>query len=159
MRKIAFTFALSVLAIAGLNTSVVAQETENRITVQQVQNENAAQIGLDKDVHDYGTITQGDEGGCVFQITNTGKEPLIISLCKGSCGCTVPVCPQEPIAPGATADISVKYNTNRVGPINKSVTITSNAGDEPRKVIRIKGNVKAKPQGSAPISTGGPTNN
>jgi hypothetical protein len=80
-------------------------------------------------------------------------------MCKGSCGCTVPVCPQEPIAPGASAEISVKYATNRVGPINKSVTITSNATNEPRKVIRIKGNVKAKQQGSAPLNSGGPTNN
>jgi hypothetical protein len=159
MRKIALTFTLTALSLVGIYSSADAQETENRITVQQVQDANAAQIGIDKDVHDYGTITQGDDGGCIFKITNTGKEPLIISLCKGSCGCTVPVCPQEPIAPGATADISVKYNTNRVGPINKSVTITSNAGGEPRKVIRIKGNVKAKPQGTAPISTGGPTNN
>jgi hypothetical protein len=159
MRKIALTFTLTALSLVGIYSSADAQETENRITVQQVQDENAAQIGIDKDVHDYGTITQGDDGGCIFKITNTGKEPLIISLCKGSCGCTVPVCPQEPIAPGATADVSVKYNTNRVGPINKSVTITSNAGGEPRKVIRIKGNVKAKPQGTAPISTGGPTNN
>ncbi len=157
MRKIAFTLALTALSFLAFNNSANAQD-DTRITVQQVQNENAAQISMDKDVHDYGTITQGDDGNCIFTITNSGKEPLIISLCKGSCGCTVPVCPQEPIAPGASAEISVKYNTNRVGPINKSVTITSNA-DEPRKVIRIKGNVKAKPQGSAPISTGGPTNN
>lgn len=154
MKKIALTIAMTVLTVLG----VQAQESE-RITVTQVTNENAAQISVDKEVHDYGTITQGDDGSCIFTVTNTGKEPLIISLCKGSCGCTVPACPQEPIAPGETAEISVKYNTNRVGPINKSVTITSNAGGEPRKVIRIKGQVKAKPAGSAPLNTGGPTTN
>ena len=149
MKKL--TFAL--LALMSFST-IFAQETETNTA-----NADGAVIEVDKEVHDYGTITQGDDGTCVFTITNTGKEPLIISLCKGSCGCTVPVCPQEPIAPGATAEITVKYNTSKVGPINKSVTITSNASNEPRKVVRIKGNVKAKPQGSAPLNTGGPTNN
>ena len=95
----------------------------------------------------------------VFKFKNVGQNPLIISHSQGSCGCTVPEWPSEPIAPGATADITVKYDTKRVGPINKSVTITSNAGNEPRKVVRIKGNIKAKPSGSAPINSGGPTNN
>lgn len=155
MRKIVLTLSLVLLGSLGYN-SAIAQEDP---TTQNDQPVNGAVITMDKDVHDYGTISQGDDGNCIFSITNTGKEALIISLCKGSCGCTVPVCPQEPIAPGETADISVKYNTNKVGPINKSVTITSNASNEPRKVIRIKGNVKAKPQGSAPLNNGGPTNN
>lgn len=155
MRKLVLTLSLALIGTFGFNTAI-AQETTNTTTQPDP---NAPQIQMNKDVHDYGTITQGDDGNCTFTITNSGKEPLIISLCKGSCGCTVPVCPVEPIAPGASADISVKYNTNKVGPINKSVTITSNAGAEPRKVIRIKGNVKAKPSGSAPFSTGGPTNN
>lgn len=116
-------------------------------------------ISIDKDVHDYGTINQGDNGECVFIVTNTGNQPLLISLCKGSCGCTVPVCPKEPIAPGDKKEITVKYNTTRVGPINKSVTITSNAVNEPSKVIRISGNVKSKPEGGTPVNTGFPTNN
>ena len=84
-------------------------------------------ISLDKDVHDYGTITQGADGGCQFTVTNDGTEPLIISRCKGSCGCTVPKCDKDPIMPGATSVINVRYDTKRIGPINKSVTITSNA--------------------------------
>lgn len=144
------------IAIFGLNSNVLAQDGGSTATQPDP---NGPVITVDKEVHDYGTINQGDDGNCVFTITNTGKSPLIISLCKGSCGCTVPVCPQEPIAPGASAEISVKYDTNRVGPINKSVTITSNATNEPRKVIRIKGNIKAKQQGSAPLMNGGPTTN
>jgi hypothetical protein len=122
---------------------------------------NGPKMSIDKEVHDYGTIEQGDNGECTFIVTNTGKSPLIISLCKGSCGCTVPTCPKEPIAPGESAEIHVKYNTTRVGPINKSVTITSNAVNEPRKVVRIKGTVKAKPQGGAPVNggSGTPVNN
>ncbi|HAE30410.1 MAG TPA: hypothetical protein DCF89_04775 [Flavobacteriales bacterium] len=104
----------------------------------------AQELTLDKEVHDYGTIKQGANGECVFVVKNTGSAPLIISNCKGSCGCTVPQCDKAPIAPGGTQEIKVKYDTKRVGPINKSVTITSNATNTPTKMIRIKGNVLAK---------------
>jgi hypothetical protein len=53
--------------------------------------------------------------------------------------------------------ISVKYNTENVGPINKTVTITSNAGNEPVKVLRISGNVLPKAEGVSPVSNSGPT--
>lgn len=98
-------------------------------------------ISFDKDVHDYGTINKGADGTCKFIVTNNGTEPLIIDQCKGSCGCTVPQCDKAPIMPGKTSEISVKYDTTRIGPITKSVTVTSNATNEPTKVIRIKGTV------------------
>lgn len=101
-------------------------------------------IEVDKDVHDYGTIQKGGDGACEFTVTNIGTEPLIISKCKGSCGCTVPKCDKNPVLPGETSSISVKYDTKRVGPINKSVTITSNAVNEPTKVVRIKGKVEGE---------------
>ena len=144
--------------IIGLILFSSGSFAQNPIPVDTV---NGPQISIDKDVHDYGTINQGDNGECVFMVTNNGNSPLIISTCKGSCGCTVPQCPKEAIPPGGSAEIKVKYNTNRVGPINKSVTITSNASNEPRKVIRISGNVKAKPQGGAPVNggSGTPLNN
>jgi Protein of unknown function (DUF1573) len=132
MKKAIFTLSLLVVAMIGFNS--FAQEV----------GANGPVISIDKDVHDYGTMEQGGNGECVFVVTNTGNQPLILSRCKGSCGCTVPSCPQEPVAPGQSAKIKVKYDTNRVGPINKSVTITSNAGNEPNKVIRIKGQIKAK---------------
>ena len=85
---------------------------------------------------------------------------MIISNAKGSCGCTVPEWPKEPIAPGAKGTIRVKYDTNRPGPINKSVTITSNALNEPNKVIRIKGEVGTAPESGTPVNNAGaPTNN
>ena len=133
MKKAMFTLSLLVAAMFGMNA--VAQEV----------GASGAVITIDKEVHDYGTLEQGGNGECTFTVTNTGTEPLIIQMCKGSCGCTVPSCPQEPIAPGASATIKVKYDTNRVGPINKTVTITSNASNEPSKMIRIKGNIVAKP--------------
>ncbi|MBD3638407.1 MAG: DUF1573 domain-containing protein [Crocinitomicaceae bacterium] len=140
MRKAIFTLSLLVVALVGFNSA----------NAQEVEQKDGPKISVDKEVHDYGTIDQGGNGECVFIVTNTGTEPLILSRCKGSCGCTVPTCPQEPIAPGASAKIKVKYDTNRVGPINKSVTITSNAVNEPNKIVRIKGNVKAKPVENSP---------
>lgn len=107
-----------------------------------VENPNAAVLSFETEVVDYGTIEQGADGAREFKFTNTGKEPLIISNARGSCGCTVPTWPTNPIKPGESASISVKYDTKRLGPINKSITITSNAS-EPTKVLRIKGNVVA----------------
>jgi hypothetical protein len=128
-------------------------------TVAFTSNVNAqvagAEVSFDKEVHDYGTVKQGGNGECEFKFTNTGTEPLIISDAKGSCGCTVPEWPKTPIKPGETASIKVKYDTKRVGPINKTVTVTSNATTEPTKTLRIKGTVEAVEGGGAPLNNGG----
>lgn len=121
-------------------------------------------ITLDKEVHDYGDVPYNGDGSCEFRVTNTGTEPLIISKCKGSCGCTVPKCDQNPILPGENSIITVKYDTKRPGPINKSVTINSNAVNEPAKIVRIKGTVGPDPNagstGGAPekVPSGAPVN-
>lgn len=121
--------------------------------------ENGAKIDFTKEVHDYGTVKYGGNGTCKFEFKNSGNAPLIISRAQGSCGCTVPDWPKEPIAPGASAVISVKYDTKRPGPINKSVTITSNAVNEPTKVIRIKGTVLQQEEGTSPIDNSGAPKN
>ena len=114
-------------------------------------------ITLDKDVHDYGTMQQHANGTCEFTVTNTGDAPLIITNCKGSCGCTVPKCEKAPIQPGATSKITVKYDTKRIGPINKAVTISSNATNEPSKIVRIKGTIEAAPEGpTSPVKEQSP---
>lgn len=117
-----------------------------------------AQIEFEKEVHDYGTISQGDDGTYEFVFKNSGDETLILSNVKGSCQCTVPVWPKEPIEPGESSVIKVKYNTERVGAINKSVTITSNAVNAPTMVLRIKGNVEAESSG-VPENKSGPESN
>lgn len=133
-----------------LSLAVVLFGTASAFAQQGQTVGGGPQISVDKDVHDYGTIKQGANGTSEFLITNTGSEPLIISRAKGSCGCTVPDWPREPIMPGASAAMSVRYDTKRVGAINKSVTITSNATNQPSMVVRIKGNVLASenPAGS-----------
>ena len=100
-------------------------------------------------VHDYGNIMQGDNGTCEFVFKNTGKADLLLTNCRSSCGCTVPEWPKDPIAPGKKATIKVKYNTQRVGAINKSITVESNAVNN-RVVLNIKGNVSPKPVEAAP---------
>lgn len=149
MKKVLFSMLMMFVAAVATN-SVMAQEVA----------QDGAMIEFEKEVHDYGTIKNGADGTCSFDFKNTGNQPLIISNAKGSCGCTVPSWPKEPINPGQTATITVKYDTKRTGAINKSVTITSNAVNEPTKVLRIKGNVLPKPTGSAPVNnSGAPANN
>jgi Protein of unknown function (DUF1573) len=104
---------------------------------------------------DYGTIEKGGEPLRKFEFTNTGTEPLIIKNAKGSCGCTVPTYPKEPIMPGESNVIEVRYDTNRVGAINKTVTLTTNEATD-TKTLTIKGEVKDSGSTPAvPVSAGG----
>tara|TARA_R110000787_G_scaffold271939_1_gene379200 strand:+ start:3007 stop:3432 length:426 start_codon:yes stop_codon:yes gene_type:complete len=88
----------------------------------------------------YGKITVGANGVRVFEFTNTGKSPLIITKVQASCGCTVPKKPENPIMPGEKGKIEVSYDTKRVGGFSKAITIYSNA-KTPRKMVKIKGYV------------------
>ena len=131
MKVLFFTF------LTCLSLSLVAQDNGLNLAI-----EGGAQIDFTEETVDYGTITKGSDGNREFVFTNSGNEPLIISSCKGSCGCTVPKCPTEPVLPGETAKIKVKYDTNRLGKFTKSVTVTSNAGASV-KTVKITGNVIA----------------
>ena len=104
---------------------------------------NGPKISFAELEHQYGTIAKGGNGDCEFTFTNQGNEPLILQNVKASCGCTTPSYTQKPVMPGETGTIKVHYNTNNVGAFSKTVTVTSNAVDNPRVVLRIKGNVKA----------------
>ena len=99
-----------------------------------------ATIDFESKVVDYGTIEHKSNGVRKFVFTNNGTEPLIIKKAKGSCGCTVPTWPKEPIVPGATAEIGVKYATTRVGKFTKTITLTTNASKKP-VILTIKGEV------------------
>jgi hypothetical protein len=105
---------------------------------------------------DYGTIEKGAEPLRKFKFTNTGSEPLIIKTAKGSCGCTVPTYAKEPIMPGESSVIEVRYDTQRVGVFSKSVTITTNEANDTH-MLTIKGEVKdsANKQESVPAGNGG----
>lgn len=104
--------------------------------------EKAAKIEFKTETVDYGEIEKGSDGVRVFEFTNTGDMPLVISKVSSSCGCTIPKKPEAPVMPGETGEIQVKYDTNRVGPIRKAITVISNA-ETPTKILKIKGSVKA----------------
>lgn len=101
---------------------------------------------------DYGTIAHNADGKREFVFTNNGNKPLIITNTQGSCGCTVPTSPKEPILPGAKGIIGVKYATDRVGAFEKKVTVTSNAEGFPSKTLTIKGNVLPNPTVAEPAT-------
>ena len=141
---------------------VPASLTFGQVTepVKVEDNPNTPEITFENTVHDYGTIAYGEDGTCYFKFTNTGKEPLIIQKPQSSCGCTVPSWPKEPILPGEGDQIKVTYNTKRVGSINKTVTVKSNAKNS-TVVLRIKGKVEQKPVQTMPAkeaSEGAPVN-
>ena len=147
MKKLVFTLGL----VAGLSALTFAQDGhsagdghDHGATASPAAQTSLADIKMDKLEHDYGTIKQGGNGECEFKFTNNGKEPLVITNCQGSCGCTVPMCPREPILPGKSSVIKVKYDTNRPGGIYKTVTVNSNAKSG-NVVLTIKGTVEPKP--------------
>ena len=90
----------------------------------------------------YGKISKGDNGIRIFKFTNVGSKPLIINKVYSSCGCTIPKKPSSPIGPGQGDEIQVKYDTNRVGPIRKTITVLSNAINSPSMSLKITGNVE-----------------
>ena len=141
---------LSILAMMMIFTAVsVAQSTPAAAESQPV-NADGPQMTFESDVVDYGVIEQGADPYRFFNFTNTGNAPLVIKNAKGSCGCTVPTYPKEPIAPGASAEIKVRYDTNRIGRFTKRVTLTTNAGDE-SKILTIRGEVTKKPEEPAGV--------
>lgn len=102
--------------------------------------QNTPKFQFKAEVIDYGEITKGSDGTRVFEFENIGNAPLIIENVYSSCGCAVPSWTKTPIAPGGKGEIVVKYNTDIVGPIRRTISIYSNA-DEATKAVKIKGKV------------------
>lgn len=109
-------------------------------------------IAFETTDHDFGKILQNGDGNFSFKFKNTGKEPLIIQNVRSSCGCTVASRPNAPILPGESSEISVKYDTRRIGVFHKNITVSSNA-DNASVVLNIKGEVQAKPVEEVPVKS------
>jgi len=137
MKKlITFVFAIALFTGATVNAQEAAKKGELK----------GAKIEFDQEVIDYGEVAYASNGEREFVIKNTGDAPLVITRTKGSCGCTVPTKPSEPILPGETGIMKVKYDTKRANqPFSKSITVTSNAVNFPTKIVKIKGKVLANP--------------
>lgn len=124
--------------IPGTNTNVAPVAAGPATTIQYEQ-----------PVFDFGRVDEGEIVKHAYKFKNTGSEPLVISNCKGSCGCTVPTWPKEPIPPGGDGEIKVEFNSKgKPGPQSKRVTVTANTTPT-ETFIEIKGEVKGKEQPAA----------
>ncbi len=111
---------------------ILAKERDGKIKM------GGAKMKFEKMEHDFGTINEGDVVETVFKFTNNGKSELIITSAKATCGCTVPEWPKEPIMPGKSGEIKVKFNSKRKPNLQqKVVTLVTNT-DEGKEIIRIK---------------------
>lgn len=138
MKKIVLLAMLTVFGITASHAQ--AAKSTKKATKTETPKVDGAGMVFESETIDYGTIPHNADGKREFVFVNNGNKPLIISNAQGSCGCTVPTWPKEPIAPGAKGVIGVKYATDRVGAFSKTVTLTTNAV-EPSKVLTIKGTV------------------
>jgi hypothetical protein len=153
MKKIVLLVAFTLLGtsvafaqdIAKTKTEIKKTKKVKTTKAPALPKVEGAGMVFDTETIDYGTIEHNADGKREFVFTNNGNKPLIITNTTGSCGCTVPSTPKEPIAPGAKGVIGVKYATDRVGPFTKTVTITSNAEGMPSKVVTIKGTILPDP--------------
>ncbi|MBQ3949002.1 MAG: DUF1573 domain-containing protein [Bacteroidales bacterium] len=143
MKKL-FLLSLFVgLSLTALNAQEVKQDNNTKDKSAVVEKPlNGPQIEFAEQVHDYGKVKKGGDGNCEFVFTNTGNEPLILSNVKASCGCTVPTWTKEPIMPGKTGTIKVRYNTNTSPQsFTKTITVSSNSINAPRLTLKIKGTI------------------
>ncbi len=136
---------LITLAFLGFSSATFSQENAKPEQGKQTPEKkaNGPSADFDKTVCDLGSLVQNSPGTAVFTLTNGGNEPLIISSATASCGCTNLQYSKEPILPGKSATISATYNAAAVGNFMKTVTVRTNAGDQPT-VLQIKGKVVPK---------------
>ena len=146
------SIGLLTLSLVLLTSACKKESAADKITDADMATIEAAKalegkfpiVKLDKEVHDFGTINEGDKVETEFIVTNAGEVDLIISDAKGSCGCTVPEPPKEPIKPGASAPIKVTFDSNgKPGAQKKTVTLTTNT-EKGYETFEIKANVTPK---------------
>lgn len=150
------TLSIALLTFVFTNAQETSKKTTTKTTTKTVKaavaKVDGAGMVFDKETIDYGKIAHNADGKREFVFTNNGNKPLIITNAQGSCGCTVPSFPKEPIAPGAKGVIGVKYATDRIGPFTKTITLTSNVKNDiptvegqpapaSTKILTIKGEV------------------
>lgn len=155
MKQLFSVFAFVLFGVFAVTAQDSKGQKIQSTTPAASQDAKGPKMQFDVLTIDYGTIEKGADPIRRFKFTNVGNEPLIIKAAKGSCGCTVPTYPKEPIMPGESNVIEVRYDTQRPGPFQKQVTLTTNETND-TQVLNIKGDVKDTPQQpSVPSSAGG----
>lgn len=142
MRKL----IVSLLAVTAISFTSCKENAADKVKAENVEaaSERDAQevvyptLDFEKSTHDFGTIDEGDVVEHTFTFTNNGKAPLVITAARGSCGCTVPTWTKEPVAPGDTGEMLVKFNSRgKRNQQNKTVTVTANT-ESGKETLQIK---------------------
>jgi hypothetical protein len=147
-------FTAVVLAQTTPNPNTPAKTEENKVvyTIPQTPQVNPPEVLVLKETaHDFGQIPQGKPVYHFFEVSNSGKEPMVITNVQTSCGCTTPEWSKDPVPPGATAKIKVGYNAAAEGHFEKYITIYYN--QNLNKQVKISGNVWKGPESSAPSNS------
>ncbi len=132
------------LLVATLLFFSCNQNPSSKQAVSSVADVDKPVISFENEIHNFGTVVEGEKVEYAFIFTNTGKTPLIIEGANATCGCTVPEVPNEPIQPGAKGSIRVIFNSlGRPGLNDKVITITSNALTK-ETLLHLVGEVKTK---------------
>jgi len=164
MRKMnKFLFSAALLALVGLTSCGVEKTTANasdEVAATSENNETSAaaitadnvealtSIEFSEEAFDFGEITQGEKVEHTFKFKNTGENELVIVSAKGSCGCTIPKWPKEPIAPGAEGEMYVVFNSDgKKGKQHKKVSVIANT-EPATSVVALRGDVIV-PEGAA----------
>ncbi len=148
MKKAGLFFSgllLVTLASCDNAASKIESGDTTEVDASTVENTGSPSFSFSEENHDFGVIDEGTVAKHDFVFTNTGDAPLIITNAQGSCGCTVPDWPREPIAPGADGIIHVEFNSQgRAGNQSKQVTLSANTVPN-TLVLNISAQVTAKP--------------
>ncbi len=139
-----FAFFLAANVMVAQEVKEQTKSAEDTKTEEKV-NQDGPIMTLESETVDYGTIEKNAEPFRSVKFTNTGNEPLIIKSARGNCGCTVPTWPREAVMPGETKELKIRYATNRLGKINKRVTILTNEKGNNKHVIKVVGMIN-KPE-------------
>tara|TARA_R110002167_G_scaffold11308_18_gene50175 strand:- start:1030 stop:1503 length:474 start_codon:yes stop_codon:yes gene_type:complete len=157
MKRIILAFG----AIALIGLTSCKEKAANKVNTENVavaaERDAAAKMipvmTFEKSEHDFGAIVQNTPQETIFKFTNTGNAPLVIADAKSTCGCTVPTFTKEPVAPGGTGELLVKFNGSGNGQVTKTITVTANT-EKGQELLRIQALVN--PKTAAPV---GPTAN
>lgn len=152
MKKLLLLSALVLgLQFANAQNAVPARTVSSTKPAAAAVPNAGSEMVFDNEEFNYGTIKQGESVTHEFVFTNAGKEPIIITNAQGSCGCTVPEWPKEPIMKGEKGRIKVTFNSaGKMGMQDKTVTITSNAKNSPR-VLHLKGTIESPAPGGTNV--------
>ncbi len=146
IRKTAFIIAISAFLAScggdnGEKKEISSSDVSNSASADGENKDGLPDLKFEEEEHDFGRITQGEKVSYAFKFKNTGKGNLIIASAAGSCGCTVPEFPKEPILPGQEAKINVVFNSEgKSGIQEKTITVVTNCEPSTR-IIKIKTNV------------------